>query len=76
VKAPDITGASGGKTMDVDLVIRAQHGDKEAYGLIVTEIADRLLAVARRILRDIDIAEDATQQALLSPSSWLVAGLG
>jgi RNA polymerase sigma factor (sigma-70 family) len=61
-----MTGASGGKIMDVDLVIRAQHGDKGAYGLIVTEIADRLLAVARRILRDIDIAEDATQQALLA----------
>jgi RNA polymerase sigma-70 factor, ECF subfamily len=29
------------------------------------EIADRLLAVARRILRDLDIAEDATQQALV-----------
>ncbi len=52
--------------MDIDLVIRAQHGDKEAYGLLATEIADRFLAVARRILRDIDLAEDATQQALLA----------
>ena len=47
-------------------MIRAQRGDKEAYGLIATEIADRFLAVARRILRDLDLAEDATQQALLS----------
>ena len=52
--------------MDAGLVIRAQRGDKEAYGLIATEIADRFLAVARRILRDLDLAEDATQQALLS----------
>jgi RNA polymerase sigma factor (sigma-70 family) len=52
--------------MDTDLVVRAQRGDKEAYVLLATEIADRLLAVARRILRDIDLAEDATQQALLS----------
>jgi len=52
--------------MDTDLVIRAQRGDKEAYALLATEIADRLLAVARRILRDLDLAEDATQQALLS----------
>jgi RNA polymerase sigma-70 factor (ECF subfamily) len=52
--------------MDTDLVVRAQRGDKEAYTLLATEIADRLLAVARRILRDIDLAEDATQQALLS----------
>ena len=52
--------------MDTDLVIRAQRGDKEAYAVLATEIADRFLAVARRILRDIDLAEDATQQALLS----------
>jgi RNA polymerase sigma-70 factor (ECF subfamily) len=52
--------------MDSDLVVRAQRGDKEAYTLLASEIADRFLAVARRILRDIDLAEDATQQALLS----------
>jgi len=52
--------------VDTDLVIRAQRGDKGAYALIATEIADRFLAVARRILRDIDLAEDATQQALLA----------
>ena len=52
--------------MDIDLVVRAQHGDKGAYALIATEIADRFLAVARRILRDLDLAEDATQQALLA----------
>ena len=52
--------------MDTDLVVRAQHGDKGAYALLATEIADRFLAVARRILRDIDLAEDATQQALLT----------
>jgi RNA polymerase sigma-70 factor, ECF subfamily len=52
--------------MDADLVVRAQHGDKGAYALIATEIANRLLAVARRILRDLDLAEDVTQQALLA----------
>jgi RNA polymerase sigma factor (sigma-70 family) len=52
--------------MKTDLVILAQHGDKGAFALIATEIADRFLAVARRILRDIDLAEDATQQALLA----------
>jgi RNA polymerase sigma-70 factor, ECF subfamily len=52
--------------MDTDLVLRAQRGDKGAYALIATEIADRFLAVARRILRDLDLAEDATQQALLT----------
>jgi len=52
--------------MDTDLVIRAQHGDKAAYAVLATDIADRFLAVSRRILRDIDLAEDATQQALLA----------
>jgi RNA polymerase sigma-70 factor (ECF subfamily) len=52
--------------MDTDLVVRAQRGDKGAYALIATETADRFLAVARRILRDLDLAEDATQQALLA----------
>src|SRR5829696_5913834 len=52
--------------MDTDLVIRAQRGDKEAYALLAGAVADRFLAVARRILRDRDLAEDATQQALLA----------
>ena len=52
--------------MDTDLVIRAQHGDKDAYALLAAQIADRYLAISRRILRDIDLAEDATQQALLA----------
>src|SRR3990172_11542441 len=52
--------------MDTDLVVQAQRGDKAAYALIATEIAVRFLAVARRILRDIDLAEDATQEALLA----------
>jgi len=52
--------------VETDLVVRAQRGDKEAYSLLAAGIADRLLAVSRRILRDFDLAEDATQQALLS----------
>jgi RNA polymerase sigma factor (sigma-70 family) len=51
--------------MDTDLVVRAQHGDQQAYGILAAGFADRFLAVARRILRDVDLAEDATQQALL-----------
>jgi RNA polymerase sigma-70 factor (ECF subfamily) len=52
--------------MDTDLVMRAKRGDKGAYALLAGAIADRFLAVARRILRDRDLAEDATQQALLA----------
>ena len=52
--------------MDTDLVIRAQGGDQEAFADLVYAIADRFLAVSHRILNDISLAEDATQQALLS----------
>jgi len=52
--------------MDTELVVRAQHGDKDAYALLAAGMADRFLAVARRILRDLDLAQDATQQALLA----------
>src|SRR5215203_2257048 len=52
--------------MDTDLVIRAQRGDKGAFADLASQIADRYLALSRRILRDLSLAEDATQQALLS----------
>jgi RNA polymerase sigma-70 factor (ECF subfamily) len=52
--------------MDTDLVVRAQSGDREAFASLALAVGDRLHAVAHRILRDVDIAEDATQQALLS----------
>lgn len=52
--------------MDPEIVIRAQGGDAAAYTVLATRIADRFLSVARRILRDVYLAEDATQQALVS----------
>ena len=52
--------------MDTDLVIRAQSGDEQAFARLAVAIGDRLHAVAYRILRDTDLAEDATQQALVA----------
>jgi len=52
--------------MDTDLVTRAQRGDEEAFASLAVATGDRLHAVAHRILRDLDLAEDATQQALLA----------
>lgn len=52
--------------MDSDLVIRAQQGDEEAFASLALAIGGRLHAVAQRILRDVDIAADATQAALLA----------
>jgi DNA-directed RNA polymerase specialized sigma24 family protein len=52
--------------VDTDLVVRAQHGDEEAFASLAVAVGGRLHAVAHRILRDLDLAEDATQQALLT----------
>ena len=52
--------------MDTELVVRAQHGDEGAFTSLAVAVGDRLHAVAHRILRDTDLAEDATQQALLT----------
>ena len=52
--------------MDAELIGRAQHGDEEAFASLAVAAGDRLHAVAHRILRDIELAEDATQQALLA----------
>jgi RNA polymerase sigma-70 factor (ECF subfamily) len=52
--------------VDAELIGRAQHGDEEAFASLAVAVGDRLHAVSQRILRDIDLAEDATQQALLT----------
>ncbi len=52
--------------VDTELVKQAQHGDREAFGLVAADLATRFLSVSRRILRDIYLAEDATQQALVA----------
>lgn len=51
--------------MQRELVEQAQRGDQEAFAALVHLVADRLYAVAFRILRDADRAEDALQQALV-----------
>src|SRR3970282_341907 len=48
-----------------DLVVRAQAGDVEAYGRLVQATQTMAYAVARGVLRDSALAQDATQQAYL-----------
>jgi RNA polymerase sigma-70 factor, ECF subfamily len=52
--------------VDAELIGRAQGGDEEAFASLAVAAGDRLHAVAQRILRDTDLAEDAAQQALLT----------
>ena len=51
--------------MQRELVVRAGHGDHEAFASLAAAHANRCYAVAYRILRDPERAHDATQQALL-----------
>jgi RNA polymerase sigma-70 factor, ECF subfamily len=52
--------------LDQDVVERARSGDQEAFAELVHQVSDTLLGVARRILRDPTLAEDALQNALLT----------
>ena len=60
VDAPCRDGA-----VDRDLVEQAQRGDREAFEVLARTHGDRLFAIAQRILRDLDLAEDAVQQTLV-----------
>jgi RNA polymerase sigma-70 factor (ECF subfamily) len=51
--------------MQAGLVERAQSGDQDAFAALAAASIDRCYAVAYRILRDMDLAQDATQLALL-----------
>jgi len=51
--------------MDRDLVESAQRGDAAAFMALVRPRSDRLFGIAQRILRDVDRAEDALQDALV-----------
>jgi RNA polymerase sigma-70 factor (ECF subfamily) len=51
--------------VQAELVSQARRGDREAFGVLAGAAVDRLYAVARLILRDADLAQDATQEALV-----------
>jgi RNA polymerase sigma-70 factor, ECF subfamily len=48
------------------LVDRAKQGDGEAFDALARAAGDRCMAIAVRILRDADLAEDAVQAALIT----------
>lgn len=59
-------GQDEARDVERDLVIRAQRGDREAFAELAFQMGDRLLTIAQRILRDVDQAEDATQQTIVA----------
>lgn len=51
---------------DVELVGRAASGDHDAFEALIAPRATRLIATARKILRDSDAADDAAQRTLVA----------
>ena len=47
------------------LVEAAQHGNHEAFEVLAVAAGDRLFGIARLLLRDVQLAEDAVQEALV-----------
>ena len=69
-----IGAAKRGGSVDRGLVILAMGGDHEAFTRLATASIDRLFAIARLILRDGELAEDAVQEAFVA--AWRdLAGL-
>jgi RNA polymerase sigma-70 factor, ECF subfamily len=52
--------------MERDLIEAARDRDRGAYADLIRVRGDRLYALAQRILRDVDRAEDALQEALVT----------
>ena len=48
------------------LVDRAKQGDEEAFDTLARMVGGKCMAIAFRILRDADLAEDAAQAALIT----------
>ena len=48
------------------LIDRAKGGDREAFDALARTVGDRCMAIAYRILRDADMADDAVQAALIT----------
>lgn len=51
--------------MDHELVTRAQHGDEAAFETLAVASHARLYRIARGVLRDDDLADDAVQETLV-----------
>ena len=51
--------------MDPELVVQARQGDHDAFARLVAGSIGRLNAIARLILRDYALAEDAVQDAFV-----------
>jgi DNA-directed RNA polymerase specialized sigma24 family protein len=61
LEAGELIRPESGVEMQRELVERARRGDREAFAELAAGEIERLLAIARLVLRDPDLAEDAVQ---------------
>src|SRR5262245_28895551 len=55
----------GNRTPLPEHLARARAGDRDAFDVVAASVVDRLYTIARLVLRDADLAEDAVQEALV-----------
>lgn len=55
----------GEREVDQQLVVRAQHGDQQAYGLLVSKYQRKLARLLSRLIRDPAEVEDVAQETFI-----------
>jgi len=60
-----MNSAESPRSVESSLVTAAQAGDTTSFEALVRRHVDRLFGAARLMLRDVDLAEDAVQRALV-----------
>lgn len=60
-----VTPTSGNREIDHELVLRAQRGDKHAFGLLVDKYQRKLSRLISRMIRDQSEIEDVVQESFI-----------
>lgn len=63
--AVTVTPVSGNRVVDHELVLRAQSGDKHAFGLLVDKYQRKLARLVSRMIRDQAEIEDVVQESFI-----------
>jgi RNA polymerase sigma-70 factor (ECF subfamily) len=64
-KTVAVTPASGNREIDQELVLRAQSGDKLAFGMLVDKYQRKLNRLLSRMIRDQSEIEDVVQESFI-----------
>lgn len=65
LSAVAVTPATGNREIDHELVLRAQRGDKHAFGMLVDKYQRKLARLLSRMIRDQSEIEDVVQEAFI-----------